>query len=108
MVAVVHPDPDGFSATVLAGVSLGTPLSSSRPQARRPLPDRQVLCGILYVLHAGIQWEYLPQDLGFGSGMTCRRRDAEQEMEHTVPEPVVPEPSELSSVGLAPKACQAK
>ncbi len=31
-------------------------------------------CGILYVLHTGIQWEYLPQDLGFGSGMTCRRR----------------------------------
>ncbi len=22
----------------------------------------------------GIQWEYLPQDLGFGSGMTCWRR----------------------------------
>ncbi|GGV15925.1 hypothetical protein GCM10010275_66620 [Streptomyces litmocidini] len=32
------------------------------------------LCGILFVLHTGIQWEYLPQELGFGSGMTCRRR----------------------------------
>lgn len=31
-------------------------------------------CGILYVLHTGIQWEYLPQELGFGSGMTCWRR----------------------------------
>jgi transposase len=29
------------------------------------------LCGILFVLHTGIQWEYLPQELGFGSGMTC-------------------------------------
>jgi transposase len=38
------------------------------------LPDREVLSGILYVLHTGIQWEYLPQDLGFGSGMTCWRR----------------------------------
>jgi transposase len=38
------------------------------------LPDREVLCGILYVLHTGIQWEYLTQGLGFGSGMTCRRR----------------------------------
>jgi transposase len=38
------------------------------------LPDREVLCGILYVLHTGIQWEYLPQKLGFGSGMTCWRR----------------------------------
>jgi transposase len=32
------------------------------------------LCGILFVLHTGIQWEYLPQALGFGSGMTCWRR----------------------------------
>jgi transposase len=41
---------------------------------RKPLPDRQVLCGILFVLHTGIQWEFLPQELGFGSGMTCWRR----------------------------------
>ncbi|WP_256096236.1 transposase [Streptomyces sp. LUP30] len=26
------------------------------------------------MLHTGIQWEYLPQNLGFGWGMTCRRR----------------------------------
>ncbi|MGC9479751.1 IS5 family transposase [Streptomyces sp. WG4] len=45
-----------------------------RPPGRKPLPDRDVLCGILYVLHTGIQWEYLPKDLGFGSGMTCWRR----------------------------------
>ncbi len=38
------------------------------------MPDRQALCGILFVLHTGIQWEYLPQELGFGSGMTCWRR----------------------------------
>lgn len=45
-----------------------------RHPVRKPLPDRQVLCGILFVLHTGIQWEYLPQELGFGSGMTCWRR----------------------------------
>lgn len=45
-----------------------------RYPGRKPLPDRDVLCGILYVLHTGIQWEYLPQELGFGSGMTCWRR----------------------------------
>ncbi len=45
-----------------------------RYPGRKPLPGRQVLCGILYVLHTGIQWEYLPQELGFGSGMTCWRR----------------------------------
>ncbi|MFJ4982163.1 transposase, partial [Streptomyces coeruleorubidus] len=43
-------------------------------EGRPRVPDRQALCGILFVLHTGIQWEYLPQELGFGSGMTCRRR----------------------------------
>lgn len=32
---------------------------------------------ILFVLHTGIAWEHLPQELGFGSGMTCWRRLAE-------------------------------
>ncbi|WTJ00491.1 IS5 family transposase [Streptomyces sp. NBC_00723] len=45
-------------------------LAEGRPR----VPDRQALCGILFVLHTGIQWEYLPQELGFGSGMTCWRR----------------------------------
>ncbi|MFG2548180.1 transposase [Streptomyces sp. NPDC048594] len=40
------------------------------------MPDRQASYGILFALHTGIQWEYLPQDLGLGSGMTCRRRSA--------------------------------
>jgi transposase len=44
-----------------------------RYPGRKHLPDRQVLCGILYVLHTDIQWEYLPQEHGFGSGMTCWR-----------------------------------
>ncbi|MDQ0710761.1 transposase [Streptomyces luteogriseus] len=38
------------------------------------MPDRQALCGILFVLHTGIRWEYLPLELGFGSGTTCWRR----------------------------------
>jgi len=33
-----------------------------------------VLNGILYVLQTDIPWEELPQELGFGSGMTCWRR----------------------------------
>ncbi len=45
-----------------------------RYPGRKALPDREVLCGILYVPHTGIQWEYLPQELGFGAGMTCWRR----------------------------------
>ena len=46
----------------------------ARHPGRRRLDDRRVLCGILFVLYTGIQWEYLPQELGFGSGMTCWRR----------------------------------
>lgn len=45
-------------------------------EGRPHVPDRQALCGILFVLHTSIQWEYLPQELGFGSGMTCWRRHA--------------------------------
>ncbi|WP_435839891.1 IS5 family transposase [Streptomyces canus] len=45
-----------------------------RHPGRRRLDDRQVLCGILFVLHTGIPWRFLPQELGFGSGMTCWRR----------------------------------
>jgi transposase len=49
----------------------------ARHPGRRRLDDRRVLCGILFVLYTGIQWEYLPKELGFGSGMTCWRRLAE-------------------------------
>lgn len=45
-----------------------------RYPGRRPLDDRRVLSGILFVLATGIGWERLPQELGFGSGMTCWRR----------------------------------
>ncbi|MFD8010496.1 IS5 family transposase [Streptomyces sp. NPDC058955] len=51
------------------------PVPAPKLVAGRPrVPDRQALCGILFVLHTGIQWEYLPQELGFGSGMICWRR----------------------------------
>ncbi|WP_442930792.1 IS5 family transposase [Micromonospora sp. NBC_00421] len=45
-----------------------------RYPGRKPLDDRKVLCGILFVLYTAIPWDYLPQELGFGSGMTCWRR----------------------------------
>ncbi len=55
------------------------PLLPARPRrfrypGRRRLDDRLVLQGILFVLHTGIGWEHLPQELGFGSGMTAWRR----------------------------------
>ncbi len=51
------------------------PPQPARPKGGRPrLSDREALNGILFVLKAGIPWEHLPQDLGYGSGMTCWRR----------------------------------
>jgi transposase len=46
----------------------------SRFPGRKRIDDRRVLTGILFVLQTGIPWEYLPQEMGCGSGMTCWRR----------------------------------
>lgn len=45
-----------------------------RYPGRKRLCDRKALQGILFVLHTGIAWTHLPQELGFGSGVTCWRR----------------------------------
>lgn len=45
-----------------------------RYPGRKPLDNRSVLTGILFVLKTGIGWEYLPREMGCGSGMTCWRR----------------------------------
>src|SRR5437660_12887646 len=45
-----------------------------RYPGRKRLDDRKVLTGILFVLKTGIPWEYLPQEMGCGSGLTCWRR----------------------------------
>lgn len=45
------------------------------PKGGRPrVDDQSALNGIVYVLRTGIPWEDLPQELGYGSGMTCWRR----------------------------------
>jgi transposase len=45
-----------------------------RYPGRKRLDDRKALTGILFVLKTGISWEDLPQERGYGSGMTCWRR----------------------------------
>ena len=45
-----------------------------RKPGRARVPDRACLTGIVFVLKTGIQWEYLPQEMGCGSGMSCWRR----------------------------------
>lgn len=50
------------------------PLEPSNHRGGRPrIPARQVLAGIVFVLRHGLPWRSLPQQLGFGSGLTCRR-----------------------------------
>jgi transposase len=51
------------------------PPEQPKPKGGRPrVPDRPALTGIVFVLKTGIPWEYLPRELGCGSGMTCWRR----------------------------------
>src|ERR1700710_327551 len=51
------------------------PPARPRPKGGRPpVSDRAALTGILFVLRTGLPWEYLPAEMGCGSGMTCWRR----------------------------------
>jgi transposase len=51
------------------------PPEPPKPLGGRPrVSDRACLTGILFVLKTGMPWEYLPSEMGCGSGMTCWRR----------------------------------
>ena len=51
------------------------PPERPRPKGGRPpISDRAALTGILFVLRTGLPWEYLPAEMGCGSGMSCWRR----------------------------------
>ena len=46
-----------------------------RPKGGRPpVSNRAALTGILFVFKTGLPWEYLPVEMGCGSGMSCWRR----------------------------------
>jgi transposase len=40
-----------------------------RHPGRKPKPDRAVLTGIIFILRTGLPWEYMPAELGWGSGL---------------------------------------
>lgn len=79
-----------FATSVMEDIAMAKPLLSDELWERiepllpplRPHPkgghpwvgNRQTLTGILFVLRTGIPWEYLPQEMGCGCGMTCWRR----------------------------------
>lgn len=46
----------------------------ARCPGRKPLNDRNILTGIIFVLRTGIPWRELPAELGCGSEMICLRR----------------------------------
>ena len=50
------------------------PARRFRYPGRKPLDDRMVLTGILFVLKTGIAWDDLPAELGWGCGKTCRQQ----------------------------------
>ena len=51
------------------------PPEKPRPRGgRKPIPARQALTGIVFVLRTGTPWEHLPREVCGCSGMTCWRR----------------------------------
>ncbi|PQO94010.1 hypothetical protein C5614_22025 [Massilia phosphatilytica] len=63
--------PDELWSLIAAHLPVHPP---STKGGRPRISDRATLTGILFVLRTGMPWEYLPRELGSGSGMTCWRR----------------------------------
>ena len=60
-----------ISKTQFAELCQQLPTPQSR-RGRRPIPNQELLPGILYVLKTGCAWEDLPPE--YGSDTTCWRR----------------------------------
>lgn len=63
------------SLDLWAAIAPLLPPARPKPKSGRPpIADRAALTGILFVLKTGLSWEYLPAEMGCGSGMSCWRR----------------------------------
>lgn len=60
--------------TIVEPLLPSPPPRRTRSPGRKPIDNRRVLSAILFVLKTGLPWEHLPQELGWGSGMTAWRR----------------------------------
>lgn len=73
--------PDGLWALI---EPILPPLPPPSPKGGRPpIPHRQALTGILFVLKTGIPWEDLPAELNCGCGMSCWRRLRDWQLDGT-------------------------
>lgn len=51
------------------------PAEPPKPKGGRPpIPPRQALIGIIFILRTGMAWNFLPREMGCGSGVSCWRR----------------------------------
>ncbi|EKX68091.1 transposase, IS4 family [Streptomyces ipomoeae 91-03] len=87
-----------------------------RYPGRKRIDDPKTLQGVLFVLYTGVQREYLPQELGFGSGPTCWRRPAEwqeagvrEELQRVLPDGLrAADPLDFSRAAIDASHVQAK
>ncbi|WP_152979240.1 IS5 family transposase [Caballeronia cordobensis] len=49
-------------------------LRRHRYPGRKPLDNRALLTGNLFILQTGLRWDLLPREMGCGSGISCWRR----------------------------------
>jgi transposase len=67
---------------------------------RKRIDDHRTLAGTLFVLPTGIAWQQLPQEPGYGSGMTCWRRLQERQQAGVLQAPDEGLLSQLRVAGL--------
>lgn len=86
---MAQPKPWVVSDELWAVIELLLPRRERRYRhpGRERIDDRKTLQGVLFVLCARVQWVFLPQEPGFGSGPSPRHRGrrAQSPVPHAAP-----------------------